>query len=261
MRRHSAARKDKCNFLLLLCARVSLLAVQETHGDIGDVMEFSSRLPNHFIGWSSKSNLEVFDSEQTEHSAGIPPDLVSEPESCDVQSNEGSDLSGSEDGHFLCEAQSGAAPPEQVLSLSSPNLDPHAKSSQGGCMNVISKAAFSSAATCEHINLVPGRCLASIVHDEGQQFIFLNIHNYSLKSSQINIVQSFISEKSELAKNDTASLAFVVCGDFNLRFDKPSVDLSSGKVVEHSGRNNRQAKKLISALGLLTRIEHDMHTL
>ena len=193
MRRHSAARKDKCNFLLLLCARVSLLAVQETHGDIGDVMEFSSRLPNHFIGWSSKSNLEVFDSEQTEHSAGIPPDLVSEPESCEVQS-EGSDSvgSGSDSGLFLCEAQSGAAPSELVSSFSSSNPNPHARSSQGGCMNVISKAAFSSAATCEHLNLVPGRCMASIVHDEGQQFIFMNIHNFNLNASQINIVHNFI---------------------------------------------------------------------
>ena len=72
IRRLASEMGDKCNFLLLLCAGVALLAVQETHGDLSDAMEFATRLPNHFVGWSSRAHSAVFDSENSSHLLASP---------------------------------------------------------------------------------------------------------------------------------------------------------------------------------------------
>ena len=127
-------------------------------------------------------------------------------------------------------------------------------------MNLISKAAFSHQATCEHITLVPGRCLASKNLDNNQQFDFVNIHNFNLNASQTRVVHNFLVEQAGMADSNPFGRAFVVCGDFNLRFDKPSVDLNSGIALEKQPRHNKQALKLISSLNLFTRIEHDQHS-
>ena len=162
-----------------------------------------------------------------------------------MQSDEsGSEKSDSTSEHVFFDAQSGAAQTDHVSPIS--NSKSHVKSSlssQGGCMNIISKAAFGSQATCEHINLVPGRCIASIIHDEGQQFVFVNVHNFNLSSSQNNIIHDFIVERTGLAEHDPSCHAVVVCGDFNLRFEKPSIDLSTGSTIENSSRSNKQATK------------------
>ena len=76
----------------------------------------------------------------------------------------------------------------------------------------------------------------------------------------MNTVHNFITDKSKLARENPDTVAFVVCGDFNLRFSKPSLDLATGKLIQSKERENRQAKKLISSLCNLTRIEHDQHS-
>ena len=127
-------------------------------------------------------------------------------------------------------------------------------------MNLISKTAFSHKATCEHITLVPGRCLASKILDNDQQLVFVNIHNFNLNASQTRVVHDFLVEQAGMADSSPFGHAVVVCGDFNLRFDKPTVDLNPGIALDKQPRHNKQALKLISSLNLFTRIEHDQHS-
>ena len=123
------------------------------------VSELAGKLSSHFIGWSSKGHSSTYDSEQDFHEAGIAAHVELEQEESAEQSDESAASSGSrhDSEHNFCEhAQIGAARQDNV-SPQPKSSKTHARSNPhnlGGCMNLISKAAFSNKATCKHLTLV-----------------------------------------------------------------------------------------------------------
>ena len=97
----------------------------------------------------------------------------------------------------------------------------------GGCLSAVKKSSFSAAAVCEHVAVIPGRCLQTTISDNDRTTVFINLHIHNLSNEQFKTIQHTLDNHYERAASQPLRYFVVVVGDFNFRYE--------GKAVLHVG--------------------------
>ena len=102
-------------------------------------------------------------------------------------------------------------------------------------MTVASRKHFSAGATCRHIALVPGRCLATLIEhqEEGTTTATGNIHLHNLNTEQTILLTNFLNQHADRSERFPSKHILIVLSDFNLRFNKPVVNIETGQELQN----------------------------
>ena len=261
-------RHKKLAHLTSLVSKVDLLGVQETHAQHASALNFAQGFQSsHWFSWSSCDSTLIY--ENGPDSMVINNDLVS----CDSTDGElggnscSADSSSSVSSSFGSMSESGSdtsdcSTPSRAcassLKESSSRNQARSLLKSGGVMSFIRKRAFSSAANCYHVSLVPGRCIETIVNDVDVATHFINVHFHGWSLHDANKVADRLRVLLQEAAASPLSVRVILLGDLNIRFaEKPVLDLASQKATFKEPKHSKVAKVLLGCLGGFTRIEHD----
>lgn len=112
------------------------------------------------------------------------------------------------------------------------------KDSHGGICNLISRRKVAAGATVQHIELVPGRAMASVISKQADEdgswceVDFVNIHNEQLSSADLKKIKEWALPRVERANKDPRRYGCIFLGDLNSAFrDSIAYDLHNTSLI------------------------------
>ena len=218
------------------------------------------------MAWSPLEHNEIYNNQDLEHNVCLSS-VASE--SGDESESEGESIvSQSSHGGVSCESDCDSPKEnrqqrEPELSTFEKTRDVKARSRPrgGGCLSTIRRSSFGASAVCEHVAVIPGRCLQTKITDNDKTTIFINLHLHNLTPEQIEIIKQLLDNHFERAERQPLRYVVVVVGDFNFRYeDKSVLQVGKQQCIFKQPKYAKQTKSLKQTLDKYIRMEHDHHT-